>query len=270
MVYETISKNRLDGPPPRINRHQLIDPPQCSPSESDEVLANFRRRLEAIVAYCDRIGTLPILIIPPSNEGAGAEPVRPPRNRLGRRETLGCRDLPGRAPSRGPTPRGAGRLRVDHRPRAGVRRGPFPARPPAGSGRPPRRGESPLHRGPRRRRPADPLHDGLSRRLPRGRLTASPGDLIDGPAVLRDASPHHILDDHMIQDVHHPNLSGAAVLAEAVVRALRNGGRSASAGETSPRSNRPSVPGTSGWTRRSGPRLRANERPLPADQRLPL
>ena len=70
-----ISKNRLDSPPPLAGRHQLIDPPLCSPSESADILADFRGRLEAIVGYCERIGALPILIVPPANE-AGYEPSR--------------------------------------------------------------------------------------------------------------------------------------------------------------------------------------------------
>jgi hypothetical protein len=75
LAYETISKNRLDRPPSMALRHQLIDPPVCSPVESAAILGDFRRRLEAIVAYCDQIGALPILIVPPANE-SGYEPGR--------------------------------------------------------------------------------------------------------------------------------------------------------------------------------------------------
>src|SRR5262249_56836944 len=66
LAYEIISKNRLDEPPLMSGRHQLIDPPLCSPSEAADILADFCRRLEAIVAYCERIGALAILIIPPA------------------------------------------------------------------------------------------------------------------------------------------------------------------------------------------------------------
>ena len=75
LAYELISKNRLDRPPSLSLRHHLIDPPICSPVESAAILDDFGRRLEAIVAYCDRIGALPILIVPPANE-AGYEPSR--------------------------------------------------------------------------------------------------------------------------------------------------------------------------------------------------
>src|SRR5262249_39923859 len=75
LVYEIISKNRLDSPPPLTGRHQFIDPPLCSPSESADILADFTERLETIVGYCERIGALPILIVPPANE-ADYEPSR--------------------------------------------------------------------------------------------------------------------------------------------------------------------------------------------------
>ncbi len=75
LVYELASKNRLDSPPLLNGRHQLIDPPLCSPSESAEVLADFAAWLETLAGYCERMGILPILIIPPANEG-GFEPSR--------------------------------------------------------------------------------------------------------------------------------------------------------------------------------------------------
>ncbi len=128
-----------------------------------------------------------------------------------------------RAPSRGPTPRGAGRftsrLIIDREPgfaEAHFRLGRLLER--AG-----------LHDEASRKYIAARDADGLPIRCTtvfqdayREVASRHPRAIvIDGPAVLRDASPHHILDDHMIQDAHHPNLSGATVLAEAVVRALR-------------------------------------------------
>jgi hypothetical protein len=223
MVYETISKNRLDGPPPRINRHQLIDPPQCSPSEYDEVLANFRRRLEAIVAYCDRIGTLPILIIPPSNEG-GLEPSRsvlPATASAAERrwvvETFqAARAVEGSDPARS---RALYRSIIDREP--GFAEAHFRlARllEPAG-----RYDEASRHYIAARDADGLPIRcTTVFQDAYREVAARHPGAiLVDGPTVLRGASPHRILDDHMIQDAHHPNLSGVAALAEAVVRALR-------------------------------------------------
>ena len=75
LAYEIISKNRLDRPPSLALRHEIIDPPVCSHVEWAGIRDDFHRRLEAIVSYCDQIGALPILIIPPANE-AGYEPGR--------------------------------------------------------------------------------------------------------------------------------------------------------------------------------------------------
>jgi hypothetical protein len=44
--------------------------------------------------------------------------------------------------------------------------------------------------------------------------------LIDGPAEFRAASPHLIVDDHLIQDAHHPNLNGTVLLAQLVLREI--------------------------------------------------
>ena len=61
LAYEIISKNRLDEPPPLSGRHQLIDPPQCSPAEAEAIRLDFERRLELLTAYCeaDRSRTCP-------------------------------------------------------------------------------------------------------------------------------------------------------------------------------------------------------------------
>jgi hypothetical protein len=223
MVYETISKNRLDGPPPRINRHHLIDPPQCSPSESAEVLANFRRRLEAIVAYCDRVGTLPILIIPPSNEG-GLEPSRSvlpaTASAADRRwvvETFrAARAAEASDPARGRT---LYQSLIDREP--GFAEAHYRlARLLEAAGR-----DDEASRQYIEARDADGLPIRCTTAFQdvyRAVAARHPGAiLIDGPAVLRAASPRGILDDHMIQDAHHPTLAGDAALAEAVVRALR-------------------------------------------------
>src|SRR5262249_9506646 len=75
LIYETVSKNRLGGPPPPLHQHHLIDPPCVTPSEYAAIVADFHRRLEAIVGYCERIHCVPVLLIPPGNE-AGFEPNR--------------------------------------------------------------------------------------------------------------------------------------------------------------------------------------------------
>ena len=191
LAYEIISKNRLDRPPPLAGRHQLIDPPLCSPSEAAEILADFRRRLEAIVAYCDQIGALPILIVPPANE-AGYEPSRStlppsvPRPSAGGWSTSSTRP----APSSRAIRRRARPVRGDPRAAPGFRRGPLPAGPAAGTAGPADRGGPPLPGRPRPRRTADPLPGSLSRGLRRGRAAGTLRSiLIDGRRELAAISP---------------------------------------------------------------------------------
>jgi len=221
MVYEKISKNRLDSPP-LSGRHQLIDPPQCSPSEWADIQADFSRRLEAIVAYCDRIGALPVLIVPPANE-AGYEPGRstlPPTVPLPERQRLVQEFQEARAlETRGPAA-SAGRYAaiLDRHP--GFAEAHFRlARLLEQQGRLTEAGRHYL---------AALDHDGLPIRCPAPFRTAYEevarrhprSILIDGRRELAAASPTGLIGDDVIQDTHHPTLRGYVALAGAVLREL--------------------------------------------------
>jgi hypothetical protein len=223
LAYEMISKNRLDRPPPLTGRHQLIDPPLCSPSESADILADFRGRLEAIVGYCERIGALPILIVPPANE-SGYEPSRS--------------TLPTSVP---PAER---RRLVDEFRLARVEESTEPARAAAGYAailaRHPdfaeahfrlarllERDELPAEAG--RHYLAALDHDGLPIRCPAPFRAAYEEVarrhprciLIDGRRELAAISPNGLIGDRVIQDTHHPTLIGYVALAGAVIRELQ-------------------------------------------------
>ena len=222
LAYEIISKNRLDTPPPLAGRHQLIDPPQCSPSEAAAILSDFRRRLEALVSYCDRIGALPILIIPPANE-AGYEPSRstlpptvsgPDRRRLVEQFTE-ARVLEQHDPAAGAVEytailerhpgfaeahfrlarslekQGSAAEAAGHY-LAALENDGLPIRCPA---------------------PFRAAYEEVARRHPRSIL-------IDGRRELIAVSPDGQLGDHVIQDTHHPTLRGYVALASAVLREL--------------------------------------------------
>ena len=62
------------APDPRITR-KLVDHPVCSASEHGFLRDDFQLRLDALAEYCTRIGCLPILIMPGSNDGS-FEPSR--------------------------------------------------------------------------------------------------------------------------------------------------------------------------------------------------
>jgi hypothetical protein len=223
LVYELVSKNRLDSPPLLNGRHQLIDPPLCSPSETAEVLADFAGRLEALVVYCEQIGAMPILIIPPANE-ADYEPSRstlPPavpqseRDRLvlefqearanetallARSESL-YRGILQRHPSFAEAHFRLGRLLLGENQSAEARR----------------RFSDALENDGLPIRCQSPFRDAYKRVAAR-----HPGSLlIDGREELMRASPTGLLDDHVMEDTHHPNLNGYVILARAILRELQ-------------------------------------------------
>ncbi len=70
LIAETADKCRVAIPPPRFGHRALVDVPAFTPTEYKIILEDFRRRLEAIVLYAKRIGSLPVLISPPGNDGA--------------------------------------------------------------------------------------------------------------------------------------------------------------------------------------------------------
>ncbi len=221
LCREIVNRNRIDAPP-LSGRHHLIDPPVCSPSESDEIVTDFSRRLEAIVSYCDQIGALPILIVPPANE-ARYEPSRstlPSSVLAAERERL---------------------VREFATARAGESRDPetSTARYESILARHPGFAEAHfrlaglLERQGRFDEAASHYltaldQDGLPIRCP-APFRAAYADvasrhprsiLIDGSRELRAVSPNGLLGDEMIQDTHHPTLRGYVTLAGAVLREL--------------------------------------------------
>ncbi len=75
MLRENIEKCRIAIPPPEWGNRALIDTPVYTSTEYATLLVDFRRRLDLLVSYAERLGALPILISPPAND-AGFEPNR--------------------------------------------------------------------------------------------------------------------------------------------------------------------------------------------------
>ncbi len=222
LAYEIISKNRLDRPPPLTGRHQLIDPPLCSPSESADILADFRSRLEAIVTYCERIGALPILIVPPANE-AGYEPSRstlPPSTSPAARQWVVTEVKAARAAELSDPARAAASYSAILSQHPGFAEAHFRlARLLERAGDLAEAGRHYL---------AALDHDGLPIRCTapfRAAYQAVAGRhprclLIDGRRELAAISPNGLIGDRVIQDTHHPTLPGYVALAGAVLREL--------------------------------------------------
>ena len=220
-VYETVRNHRLGGPPPALNHHLLIDVPAFTSSELLQILADFRRRLEAIVDYCEQIGAVPILVIPPGNE-SGFEPnrtvvsarVSQAERRRSRsnssRPELSKQENPAQSQSRY-------RSLLDRQPdfaEAHFRLGRLLEQAGAFE-------EAREHYILARDLDGFPVRC-LSdfAHIYRDVAVRHNSILIDGAAVLRARGRHGILDDGLIHDAHHPTLASHLNLAQAVLDQL--------------------------------------------------
>jgi hypothetical protein len=207
--------------PPRTLRPALIEPPIVRSAESKRILDEFGRRLEAIVSWCERIGTVPVLVIPADNE-SGYEPHRSvlPASVSREERRAFARDwMAARSSESGPAPATA-------RYRALIARHPGFAETHFRLARLLERSGQ-YTEAARDYRLARDL-DGFPQRCQASfkdayrRVAARHACiLIDGSAELRALSPHGILGDLLINDGHHPSLRGHIALVEAVLRELR-------------------------------------------------
>ena len=170
LIRETADRFRSAVIPPPGLFHPLVDSPSYTPADYTARLAGFRRRLEALASYCERIGALAILVVPPAND-AGFEPSR---SFLPAQTTRAARGVHSRIPGRsqcGKIQSGAGGSALPVAPgiAAGVCRDALSPGLPAGK-RALGRGVRAIRQGARSRRPADALRD----RVP-GRLSRSGG-----------------------------------------------------------------------------------------------
>jgi tetratricopeptide (TPR) repeat protein len=219
MIREAIARNGVEvAPPSRVTR-RLVDWPVCTAEERKEIRADFERRLGAIVAYCERVHALPILIIPPGND-AGYEPNRSVGvGRLSKddvdaltRQFESARVLERNQPAQA---LGFYRTFLEQQPKFAEahyriarlleRSGEYEAA----------NREFILARD----------LDGFPQRFPSDfeeayRTVAArhaSAILVEGPTVLRAMSGHGILDDNLFHDAQHPVLIGHVALAQAVL-----------------------------------------------------
>jgi hypothetical protein len=224
LIYQTLSKNRLDGPPPMMNRHHLVDEPMYTPSEAADVLENFRRRMEAIVVYCERIGAIPILLIEPGNE-SDYEPNRsllPPAASPAERLWVEQQYRAARAAAELDSPRAMELYceLIERQPAFAEAHFRL-ARLLEQTGKwDEARSHYVLARD----------YDGMTFRCTTTfqnvyrEIAARHSQciLVDGPEALRAICPHGIISDDAMQDGVHPSLRGITALAQAVLGALRS------------------------------------------------
>ncbi len=255
LILRTLDRYYGEAPPPPRVTRELVDHPTCTPREYAFLREDFHRRLDALAAYCRRIGTLPILIVPASNDGS-FEPSRsvlsgsmPPDVRAAfASEFRGVRATEANDPEAAIA---AYRRLVERHPEFAESHYRLARLLARAAARDDARRHFTLARD----------LDGLPLRCPSDfrdafRTVASRhgGLLIDGPELIARTSPTGIADDHRFHDGQHLNLAGTVALAQEVLEQLHRRARSAG------RRPRPSLasswrrpPGISGWTRRGGP-----------------
>lgn len=224
LVLETLDRQRVDAIPPERVTRELVDRPTCSPRERADILADFRRRVEAIAAYGESLGTLPVFIVPASNDG-DYEPSRsvlpesatPDVRRAFAEDFQRVRDFEKAEPSRaiaeyrrllGTVPDFAEtHFRLA---RLLEQSGSFE--------------EARDHYVLAREADAMPLRCPEDfRRVYREAAARHPGlVLVDSARVFESISPHGILDDHVFHDAQHPNLVGYIALAQDLLRQLHD------------------------------------------------
>jgi hypothetical protein len=209
-------------PPPGIDR-ELIDHPICTSEEYAANRHDFERRLDALVAYCNAIEALPILIVAGSNDGS-FEPNRsvlsgstPAIDRL-----AFARDFSvARAAEADPElvrAMSAYRSLIAQHPEfaeSHFRLASLLARTGAWD-------EANAHYIKARDLDGSPLRCPTDFRQT-FKAVASHRDalLVDGPALLAALSPHGFLDDHLFHDAHHLSLIGTLALAQNILDQLR-------------------------------------------------
>jgi hypothetical protein len=206
---------RSFGPPRKITR-PLVDVPVCTPDEYARIVSDFRRLLDYFATYCERIGALPIAVIPAGNDRG----YPPSRSSLGAEtgdaeRAAFVRDFLAARPLEGMNPRGAiaaYRALVERQP--GFAETHFRLANMLESCGEFREANAhyilarDLDRMPVRC--PSPLQETFREVAARHPSLV----LVDGPGVLRAVSRHGIVDDELIQDGQHPTLIGHVAIAQ--------------------------------------------------------
>jgi len=221
LIRQAAAKCRIAIPPARHGMRSLIDVPAYTSTEYTTMLVDFRRRLDVIVSYAERVGAIPLLIVPAAND-AGFEPNRsflPARTPRSEREAF-RRDF-----------EAARRLEAADPKQSTKRFQELLARQPEFAETHYRLGRLLEHAGAwddaYRHYVAARDLDGYPMRC----LTAFQDIyrdvaarhgciLVDGQAYFHAIGRNGLLDDHLFHDGIHPSLRGQIALAQAILQSL--------------------------------------------------
>jgi hypothetical protein len=225
LARENLEKQRVGLTPAQSfgGFQATIGRPVCALEDTGQVYDDFGRRLESIVANCERIGCLPILIIPPGNDASDpSQSYALPGLRTQARRALfeqltqirsheegnpsaaisAYREILTVQPVHAQTHHRLARLLESEGSFALANRHYILARDHDGL---PMRASTRL----------ESIYHAVAQRHERSVV------LVDGPAVLRARSQNGILDNHLFHDNVHPSLKAQLALAEAVLAGLK-------------------------------------------------
>jgi lysophospholipase L1-like esterase len=221
LIAESAEKCRISIPPSPSLERDLIDVPVYSDAEFAIILADFQRRLDAIVTYAEQVRAVPILIVPAAND-AGYEPNRSfvsaftPQNQ---REAFRNEFLAARRLEETDVAAGIARYRRLLQNQPGFAETHYRlARLLVQAGAP---DEAYRHFILARDNDGYPMRcltafqDAYREVASRHRCI-----LIDTQAYLHRIGHQGLLDDELFQDMMHPSLRGYIALSQAVLRAL--------------------------------------------------
>jgi hypothetical protein len=222
LIDETTGRFVRASPPKKTGSRRLVDVPVYTAADYAERLREFRLRLELITAYCERMGALVVLVIPPGND-ADFDPNRsflPPETTRAAREAF-AREFDAARQLEATDPAGAAaayRRLLEGQPRFAEAHYRL-ARLHEAAGR---REEANRHYVAARDCDGLPVRCTSDFQDAYRELAANhPGAiLIDGPAVLRRRSPRGVVGDNFFGDAMHPSLIGYTELARAILRGL--------------------------------------------------
>lgn len=223
LIHETADGYRVATRPPSGTSSPLVDAPAYTPSEYAAHLADFRRRLEAIAAFGERVGALTILVVPPGND-AGFEPNRsflPAGTPRPAREAFAGEFLAVRQSEDSDTAAAIERYRnlLEQQPgfaETHYRLGTLLARGANGD-------EAYRHFAAARDLDGLPMRCvGDFQQAYRDVAAAHPDSsiLVDGQALFHAIGRNGLLADDLFHDAMHPSLRGHIALAQAILRAL--------------------------------------------------
>jgi lysophospholipase L1-like esterase len=223
LIREGVDKCRVALPPPPSGYRTLVDEPAFTQAEFSVLLSDFERRLEAMVNFAERVGALPILILPPAND-SGFEPNRsylPPQTTRVQRETFARDFLEARRLEESDPAASQKRYQalLDRQPG-------FAELHYRLARLFDRSGEWDLaYRHDLAARDLDGLPQRCLTRFQETYRTVAARHhcpLIDGQQYFRKIGYHGLLDDHLFHDGFHPSLRGQLALAQAVLLALHD------------------------------------------------